>query len=62
MRTPKLREVKCTECYKIMQPVWQTEPPHYLSGWVCDCCNAVPAIMREKKFKRDEHGGEKRSV
>ena len=52
----KLREVTCTECYKKMHPVWKSEPPHYLAGWVCECCHTEPAIMREKKFERDIHG------
>lgn len=62
MSSEKLREVICTECYnggtecyKKMQPVWKSEPPYYLAGWVCNCCNTEPAILREKKFKRDEH-------
>ncbi len=54
----KLRKVVCTECHKEMVPVWKSEPPHYLAGWVCDCCNTEPAILREKLFERDKHGAQ----
>lgn len=62
MSEEKLREVKCTECYKVMQPVWKSEPPHYLAGWVCDCCHTEGAILREKQFTREEHGNQGLSI
>jgi len=61
MGSVSLRPVKCTKCESLMEPVWKSEPPHYLAGWVCDCCHTEPAILREKQFTRDEHGNKARS-
>jgi len=50
-------EMQCTECYKMMQPVFVNK---YLDGWVCDCSNTEKAILRERWYKEEDYVDQKR--
>ena len=50
-------QVRCTECHKIMVPVWSQG---FLDGWACDCSNAVKAILRERWFREENYVDQER--
>lgn len=50
-------KVRCTECMKLMVPVWVQG---FLDGWSCDCSHSVKAILRERRYKESDYVDQKR--